>query len=192
MLTDGGIMTSQKKTIANRLNAKKSTGPKTVHGKRRSSLNSITHGLTCEKNVSIGENKKEFEELKKNALKSFPIFDFASEAYVRKIIHYEWLTRRYQTIETGAFSRESLDYNQSANLSIKDYYLDSSELTNDDQKILVRSTELPSVAFMRDANAGNLFMKLNTIDGRLYSRLRTAIKDYQNYVKSKEKNNEEK
>ena len=184
--------TLNKKTIANRLNAKKSTGPKTVLGKRRSSLNSITHGLTCEKNVSIGENKKEFEELKKNALKSFPIFDFASEAYVRKIIHYEWLTRRYQIIETGAFSRESLDYNRSANLSIKDYYLDSSELTNDDQKILVRSTELPSVAFMRDANAGNLFMKLNTIDGRLYSRLRTAIKDYQNYVKSKEKNNEEK
>ena len=65
-------MTSQKKTITNRLNAKKSTGPKTVLGKRRSSLNSITHGLTCEKNVSIGENKKEFEELKKNALKSFP------------------------------------------------------------------------------------------------------------------------
>ena len=192
MLTNGGIMTSQKKTIANRLNAKKSTGPKTVLGKRRSSLNSITHGLTCEKNVSIGENKREFEELKISALRSFPIFDFASETYVRKIIHYEWLTRRYQTIETGAFSRESLDYNRSANLSIKDYYLDSSELTNDDQKILVRSTELPSVAFMRDANAGNLFMKLNTIDGRLYSRLRTAIKDYQNYVKSKENNHEEK
>jgi len=61
------------------------------------------------------------------------------------------------------FSRESLDYNRSANLSIKDYYLDSSELTNDDQKILVRSTELPSVAFMRDANAGNLFMKLTQL-----------------------------
>ena len=58
--------TLSKKTLANRLNAKKSTGPKTVLGKRRSSLNSITHGLTCEKNVSIGENKKEFEELKKN------------------------------------------------------------------------------------------------------------------------------
>ena len=28
--------------------------------------------------------------------------------------------------------------------------------------------------------------------GRSFARLRTAIKDYQNYVKSKEKNNEEK
>ena len=100
-------MTSQKKTITNRLNAKKSSGPKTVLGKRRSSLNSITHGLTCEKNVSIGENKREFEELKKNALKSFPIFDFASEAYVRKIIHYEWLTRRYQTMKPVLFQEKA-------------------------------------------------------------------------------------
>ena len=185
-------MSSEKKIKANRLNSKKSTGPKSEAGKRRSSLNSIKHGLTCEKNVAVGENKQEFEDLKKDVLKQFPIFDLVSELYVRKIINFEWSIRRYQTIETGTFSRESLDYNQSANLSIKDYYLDSSELTNDDQKVLVRSTELPSVAFMRDANAGNLFMKLNTIDGRLYSRLRTAIKDYQNYVKSKEKNNEEK
>ena len=122
--------------------------------------------------------------LKKNALKSFRIFDFASEAYVRKIIHYEWLTRRYQTIETGTFSRESLDYNQSENISEKSYYLDSSELGSNEQKILVRSTELPSIAFMRDANAGNAFLKINTINGRSFARLRTAIKDYQDHAKS--------
>ena len=177
-------MSSEKKIKANRENALKSTGPKSLVGKRIASLNSIKHGLTCEKNVSIGESKKEFLDLKQQALKAFPIFDFQSEIYVRKIIHYEWNIRRYHTIETGGFSRESLDYNQSENLSTKEYYLDSSELSNDDQKILVRTTELPSIAFMRDANAGNAFLKINTIDGRLYARLRTAIKDYENYAKS--------
>jgi hypothetical protein len=77
-----------------------------------------------------------------------------------------------QTIKTGAFSRESLDYNRDENLSTKDYYLDSSELSKDDQKILVRTTELPSIAFMRDSNAGNAFLKMDTIEGRLYSRLK--------------------
>src|SRR6056300_133186 len=123
----------------------------------------------------------------KKALKTFPVFDFLSEIYVGKIIHYEWLIRRYHTIETGGFSRESLDYNQGENISAKEYYLDSAELSNDDQKVLVRSTELPSVAFMRDSNAGNAFLKINTIDGRLYARLRTAIKDYQEYAKSRRK-----
>ena len=114
-------MSSDKKIKANRQNAKKSTGPKSLAGKKRSSLNSIKHGLTCEKNVCIGENKKEFEELKAQALKSFPVFDFLSDIYVRKIIHYEWSIRRYHTIETGNFSRESLDYNQGENISAKEY-----------------------------------------------------------------------
>ena len=175
---------SKKKILANRLNSKKSTGPKSLAGKRRSSLNSIKHGLTCEKNVAVGENKQEFEDLKKQVLKQFPIFDLISELYVRKIINFEWSIRRYQTIETGTFSRESLDYNQSENISEKSYYLDSSELGSNEQKILVRSTELPSIAFMRDANAGNAFLKINTINGRSFTRLRTAIKDYQDHAKS--------
>ena len=69
-------MSSDKKIKANRLNSKKSTGPKSLAGKKRSSLNSIKHGLTCEKNVCIGENKKEFEELKQRALKTFTVFYF--------------------------------------------------------------------------------------------------------------------
>ena len=97
------------------------------------------------------------------------------------------MIRRYHTIETGGFSRESLDYNQGENISSKEYYLESSELSNDDQRVLVRSTELPSIAFMRDSNSGNAFLKINTIDGRLYARLRTAIQDYQNYSKSRRK-----
>ena len=35
---------SQRQLIANRLNAKKSTGPKTAYGKFRSSRNSLKHG----------------------------------------------------------------------------------------------------------------------------------------------------
>ena len=87
-------------------------------------------------------------------------------------------------MKQATFSRESLDYNQSENISEKSYYLDSSELGSNEQKILVRSTELPSIAFMRDANGGNAFLKINTINGRSFARLRTAIKDYQDHAKS--------
>jgi len=111
-------MASHKQLLANRLNAKKSTGAKTPEGKRRSSLNAIKHGLTCEKHVAIGENKQEFETLKQQVLIAFPVFDIKSEIYVRKIIQYEWSLRRYQAIETGIFSRESLDHNQSENISL--------------------------------------------------------------------------
>ena len=41
------LMLSHLKTLTNRLNAQKSTGPKTSHGKRVSSKNSIKHGLNA-------------------------------------------------------------------------------------------------------------------------------------------------
>ena len=34
--------------LANRLNAKKSTGPKTKQGKEKSRINAVTHGLRCQ------------------------------------------------------------------------------------------------------------------------------------------------
>ena len=36
-------------------------------------------------------------------------------------------------------------------------------------------------------NAGNAFLKMDTIEGRLYARLRLAIKDYQIHAKSRRK-----
>ena len=51
-------MSSEKKIKANRLNSKKSTGPKSIAGKKRSSLNSIKHGLTCEKMFVLEKIKK--------------------------------------------------------------------------------------------------------------------------------------
>ena len=45
---------SNNKVRANRENAKKSTGPRTVSGKEKVSGNALSHGLTAEKHVIIG------------------------------------------------------------------------------------------------------------------------------------------
>jgi hypothetical protein len=47
---------SAKKLAANRANAKKSTGPRTPEGKRRSSKNAVTHGMFCNDTVLPGED----------------------------------------------------------------------------------------------------------------------------------------
>ncbi len=55
---------SNNKVRANRENAKKSTGPRTVSGKEKVSGNALTHGLTAEKHVIIGESIEEFNTFK--------------------------------------------------------------------------------------------------------------------------------
>ena len=51
-------MTSTKRAEANRRNAARSTGPRTLSGKSRSRLNAVTHGLTAETLILPGEDPR--------------------------------------------------------------------------------------------------------------------------------------
>ena len=57
-------MASEKQLVANRANAKRSTGPKTAAGKAQSSMNACEHGLTARKIVIPGEDPKKFDRLR--------------------------------------------------------------------------------------------------------------------------------
>ncbi len=54
-------MTTQAKTQANRLNAQKSTGPKTPQGKTAVAQNALNHGLSARRDVVITENQTDFD-----------------------------------------------------------------------------------------------------------------------------------
>src|SRR5215510_729773 len=55
---------SKRQLEANRLNARRSSGPITQEGKKRARMNALRHGLTA-KNIVIGdEDPKEFEDLR--------------------------------------------------------------------------------------------------------------------------------
>ena len=54
---------SQRKLQANRLNAQKSTGPRTPEGKAVCSLNALTHGLRARKAVMVIEDRQAFDAL---------------------------------------------------------------------------------------------------------------------------------
>ncbi len=56
-------MSSQAQIDANRLNALKSTGPKTEAGRAAVRMNGLTHGLTAQTLVLAGENQTDFESL---------------------------------------------------------------------------------------------------------------------------------
>jgi hypothetical protein len=55
-------MASMKRIRANRRNAKKSTGPKTIDGKKRSRMNALKHGLDAETLILPGEDPAAFRD----------------------------------------------------------------------------------------------------------------------------------
>jgi hypothetical protein len=55
---------TQKQREANRLNAQKSTGPKSLEGKSVARMNAYTHGLTAQTIVIGDEDPKAFDALR--------------------------------------------------------------------------------------------------------------------------------
>ena len=103
-------MTTEKQIAANRENAKKSTGPRTLDGKRKSRRNALRHGLTAETVIAVLEETTAYEALAKAINADFrPATNFELQL-VGRLISLLWRLRRATAIESGllALQAESL------------------------------------------------------------------------------------
>jgi len=179
-------MASLKQINANRKNSKKSTGPVTNIGKAKVSLNAIKHGLYAEHHIAVGEDMVHFKNYVDMMLETYVIFDAISALMVKKIIEIGWRLNRFSIIETGILNMEMHGYDRDiskpliASIKHKSF---SKTIKNKMDK----TSELMATAFVKDCNGGDRLMKLNTMEGRLLSRLTTLINQYLHYRNSKGK-----
>ena len=99
---------SEKKLFANRMNAKKSTGPRTASGKARSSMNSLKYGLNASKFIIKDELVEEFEEYKKGILKTLNPENFLLYDIALQIVFCGWNFRRYQFLQSTILNIKNL------------------------------------------------------------------------------------
>jgi len=99
---------SEKKLLANRMNAKKSTGPKTASGKAKSSMNALKYGLNASKFMIKDESVEEFEEYKKGLLKSLNPCNFLLYDIALQIVFSGWNFRRYQFLQSRILNIKNL------------------------------------------------------------------------------------
>jgi hypothetical protein len=96
-------MTSVAQLNANRLNAQRSTGPRTEAGKANSRFNALTYGLEARSRVIPGEDPAQFESLAAAYHSQFnpvgPLEDFLVES----IVAADWNRRRYTLIEAQLY-----------------------------------------------------------------------------------------
>jgi len=96
-------MTSLKQIAANRLNALKSTGPRSADGKVRSRQNAVRHGLTAETVISALEHAADYQALEANIVADYRPRSATEHELVVRLASLLWRLRRSTSIETGLF-----------------------------------------------------------------------------------------
>jgi hypothetical protein len=95
---------TEKQIEANRLNAQKSTGPKTPEGRAAVRLNGVTHGLTAETIVLKGESAADFTNLLGSLEAEHAPASPTEEALVVQLAMATWRLRRLYHQEAGFYT----------------------------------------------------------------------------------------
>jgi hypothetical protein len=99
-------MASDRQTAANRLNAQKSTGPRTEQGKERVSRNPLKHGLSAVKHVVLDhEDRAAFEALLEAMIDDFAPQTALETELVTQIAALTWRMRRVPEMEMALVAR---------------------------------------------------------------------------------------
>ena len=95
------MTTDDKRKQTSRLNALKSTGPKTPEGKRRSAFNSATHGAYAKTLILPGENLAEFQELIAAHQETWKPINMIEDILVTEMATTLWRLRRQAPAEAS-------------------------------------------------------------------------------------------
>jgi hypothetical protein len=114
-------MATTKQINANRLNSQKSTGPRSVEGKARSSQNALKSGIDAESLIILGEDRAALETLTQEYVDRFHPTTPEQRHYVDILIRDDWQLRRLAKVDTQIWERElisPLKYDQNAPLGV--------------------------------------------------------------------------
>jgi hypothetical protein len=94
-------MTSARQLEANRRNALKSTGPRTINGKQASRRNALRHGFTAQTVIEPLENPEEYHAFEAAILTEYLPQTQVEQELVRRLASLFWRLRRATSVETA-------------------------------------------------------------------------------------------
>jgi hypothetical protein len=97
-------MTTERQRAANRVNARRSTGPKSPEGKRATRLNGLRHGILANAAVVIpGEDESAFEALRNAVHADLAPCGALENFLVDRIVNTMWRLQRLQRVEAALY-----------------------------------------------------------------------------------------
>ena len=105
-------MGTEAQVLANRLNAQKSTGPRTAEGKAGVSQNAVQHGLLARQVVIKGEDPGQFETYREQMLGELAPVGAVEALLAERAVSLAWRLRRAERLQSSVFEtvyRENAD-----------------------------------------------------------------------------------
>jgi len=96
-------MATPTQITANRANAQKSTGPRSVEGKSVSRFNALKHGLDAASIVIPGEDPADYDALADYYLQEFRPRSASESFHVATMLRADWQKRRLQSVEADVY-----------------------------------------------------------------------------------------
>ena len=98
-------MISPARLAANRANARRSTGPRTADGKRRSSMNALVHGVYAEMRLLTDEDRARHDAIRDAVLDAFEPVGRYEEGLAGRLAFLWWQLGRALEAETRLLAR---------------------------------------------------------------------------------------
>jgi len=146
-------MSTEAQILANRLNAQKSTGPRTSEGKAVASQNSLSHGLSAAQDVISSESQAEFDLHRDQILDELSPTSPMESILAERIVTLSWRLKR-----VGRLQNQTID-------ALHD------DQTSDPVKKLTQS--------LYSSIAGKLLISESNLNGEL-ALGRLAVRDFGN------------
>ena len=96
-------MASPAQINANRANAQKSTGPRSVEGKSASRFNALKHGMDAASIVIPGEDPADYDSLVAQYLHEYCPQSASESFHVDTMLRADWQKRRLETVEADLY-----------------------------------------------------------------------------------------
>jgi len=97
---------SESQAEANRLNAQRSTGPRTPEGKAKVAMNALKHGLTAKKIVLVNEDPQGFDAFHNAMWAALNPQDAVEDVLAERVVADAWRLRRVPVFEAALHSGE--------------------------------------------------------------------------------------
>ena len=176
---------SDKQIEANRMNALKSTGPRSIEGKEKSAQNALKFGFTAKKFIIPDEERKDFDEYHQKMIDVLKPNTILTEEMVLNISMAFWKSRRYANLESVVVKISQLNelekYSQPFSNNFEREIAENQKIKNEP---ICMDVDLIPPAFSFDIKS---LGKLSSMQNQECNRALRLLKQYIN-VRSLEEN----